>query len=588
MTAKNHFLKILSVGIFALTLCLGFLMPVPTSQAGLSWTSQTYSGGGSGQTQDFPFYFNTSVRSPSMVVSSNPQGADVWVAQWLTWGPLYYGAVVRMQKVGGYDYHCPDAWPDGWGGYSCSGDRNCGAAGCSCAANGGCSVCGCSAVYVTQRCYYDWGNYICEPIYGSYSVSLYFTGVRNYIDEPYLYGSVPSGAPYGSNIGVTTGAVSLADPANPVFNWSSWGSGQSAYRLQILQGGSVVWDSGDVSNGAQSRQAGPLNLATTYTWRIAVAGPAWGSYPAWTGWADGGAFTTSLPPPTADIKANGSDGPIDIPYNTAATITWSSTSAASCSISPSGWSGTSGSQSSGALTVSQTYTATCTGAGGGPASDSVIVSVLPPPSTPSVSDLSSIQPDYCVSGPAAVLSWNFSDQETGDTQSAYQVQADNASDFSSPEINTGKITSASHSYSTGPGILQYNATYYWRVKVWDSHDNESAWSASSNLATPRHQYPAINFSWAPVNPSIEESTQMADQSTVYGGATKSVWLWNIPDVIYVGGTNSSSQNPQVRFTLEGSKSVNLQVTDSDGYTCSAPKAINIRLPLPGWKEVAPE
>jgi len=84
------------------------------------------------------------------------------------------------------------------------------------------------------------------------------------------------------------------------------------------------------------------------------------------------------PAPTADIKANGSNGPITISYNTSATISWTSTNVSSCTVSPTGWTGTSGSQSSGNLTSSQTYTLSCSGPGGS-ASDSVVVNVSPPP-----------------------------------------------------------------------------------------------------------------------------------------------------------------------------------------------------------------
>ncbi|OGY26042.1 MAG: hypothetical protein A2Z11_04065 [Candidatus Woykebacteria bacterium RBG_16_43_9] len=85
--------------------------------------------------------------------------------------------------------------------------------------------------------------------------------------------------------------------------------------------------------------------------------------------------------PTADIKANGSNGPITIAYNTAATISWTSTNASSCTVSPAGWTGTSGSASTGNLTSSKTYTLSCTGAGGS-ASDSVVVNVSSPPPPP--------------------------------------------------------------------------------------------------------------------------------------------------------------------------------------------------------------
>lgn len=73
-----------------------------------------------------------------------------------------------------------------------------------------------------------------------------------------------------------------------------------------------------------------------------------------------------FPLPTIDLKINGSDGTISVPYNTSATLSWTSTNATSCSASGN-WSGSkaiSGSESTGNLTSSKTYNITCTGSGG--------------------------------------------------------------------------------------------------------------------------------------------------------------------------------------------------------------------------------
>jgi len=71
-------------------------------------------------------------------------------------------------------------------------------------------------------------------------------------------------------------------------------------------------------------------------------------------------------PVSVDLKINGYDGSVTIPYNTAATLSWSSNNANYCSASGD-WSGAksiSGSESTGNLTVSRNYTLTCTGSGG--------------------------------------------------------------------------------------------------------------------------------------------------------------------------------------------------------------------------------
>lgn len=84
-------------------------------------------------------------------------------------------------------------------------------------------------------------------------------------------------------------------------------------------------------------------------------------------------------PISVDIKANDSDGPITIPYNTSATLTWISNNASSC-VASGDWSGSkpiSGFESTGNLTSLKTYTITCSGPGGS-ASDSVVVNVASP------------------------------------------------------------------------------------------------------------------------------------------------------------------------------------------------------------------
>ncbi|MGB8986040.1 MAG: peptidoglycan-binding domain-containing protein [Candidatus Sulfotelmatobacter sp.] len=82
--------------------------------------------------------------------------------------------------------------------------------------------------------------------------------------------------------------------------------------------------------------------------------------------------------PTVSITANGSTNLAVTPYDTAATISWSSKNASSCNVSPMGWPGTSGSQIGNDLTMSQTYSVSCTGAGG-TATSSVTVNVSAQP-----------------------------------------------------------------------------------------------------------------------------------------------------------------------------------------------------------------
>ena len=109
--------------------------------------------------------------------------------------------------------------------------------------------------------------------------------------------------------------------------------------------------------------------STTYNYRAAAKNSAGTAY------GENMTFTTTEET-AVNIKANDSDGPITIPYNSSATLTWTSSNASSCYASGA-WSGSksiSGSQSTGSLTSSKTYTITCEGPRGSD-SDSVRINI---------------------------------------------------------------------------------------------------------------------------------------------------------------------------------------------------------------------
>lgn len=220
------------------------------------------------------------------------------------------------------------------------------------------------------------------------------------------------------------------------------------------------------------------------------------------------------------------------------------------------------------------------------ASSSYKVSTLPnifnaPPLATNLSTNSGTA-NYCGSVfPPIVLSWQFTDP--GDSQSAYQVQADNNSDFSSPEKDSGKVLSSSLQYA--PSQISYGTTYYWRAKVWDSQDVAGAFAVGPSFGTALHQYPTPDFTWSPLNPGINENTNFTDTSQVYGGALKSSWSWTFQNG---SPSSSTSQNPQnVKFSSLGSKQVSQRITDSDGFSCQINKTVSISLPFPGWQEISP-
>jgi len=104
---------------------------------------------------------------------------------------------------------------------------------------------------------------------------------------------------------------------------------------------------------------------------------------------------------------------------------------------------------------------------------------------PNAPTLNSPSANYRFNPSASVtFTWTFSDNDTGDSQSAYQLQIGN-SDFSIIYLDTGKVMSTSTSTNR---TLPSNMTiglYYWRVKTWDSTDGEGAWSSGRAIIVDR-------------------------------------------------------------------------------------------------------
>lgn len=123
------------------------------------------------------------------------------------------------------------------------------------------------------------------------------------------------------------------------------------------------WSGSKALTGTQS--TGALTAATTYT--LACTGPGGTSSKAVT------VTVTAAPMPTISFTAS----PGSIASGSSSTLAWSSTNATSCTASGD-WSGskaTSGTQGTGALTATKTYTLACTGIGG-TANHSVTVIVV--------------------------------------------------------------------------------------------------------------------------------------------------------------------------------------------------------------------
>jgi hypothetical protein len=147
----------------------------------------------------------------------------------------------------------------------------------------------------------------------------------------------------------------------------------------------------------------PLNTLGTVTAGPSYAGGLWWWNINFDSGVDGWAAedylkkasVVTLPSPTADIRANGNDGPIGILSGSSVTLSWTSTNTSSCTVTPTGWTGTTNSGRATTITTNTTYTISCTG-DGGTVSDSVSVFVTVPTDAPDV-----VPPSLSITGPSS-------------------------------------------------------------------------------------------------------------------------------------------------------------------------------------------
>ena len=192
---------------------------------------------------------------------------------------------------------------------------------------------------------------------------------------------------------------------------------------------------------------------------------------------------------------------------------------------------------------------------------------------------------YCPLSPQGLhsFSWDYSDPDNNN-ESQFQFQVDDDSEFNTPEINreiaislpSGSTNNQMAAVQSGGGVdsLDYNQTYYWRVKVFDSGDPQesSDWVNGSSFATAPHPYPKTDFIWSPNIPEINKITEFTDKTIVYGGASIFSWDWQFQNA---DPSASSTQNPAVTFLTIGTADVYLKVIDSDSYLCEITKTLRI-------------
>ncbi|MDP2648013.1 MAG: PKD domain-containing protein, partial [Candidatus Yanofskybacteria bacterium] len=217
---------------------------------------------------------------------------------------------------------------------------------------------------------------------------------------------------------------------------------------------------------------------------------------------------------------------------------------------------------------------------------------------PNLTNVVITEPDYCSSGPAATVTWNYNDGPLGSTaQSQYQVQIDNQPAFNSPEVD---VTNSGGSTTFISPPLSWNTTWNARVRAWDGDNNVSDWVLATcsgpnciggnQWKTPQHAYPDnIDFTWSPIKPIINQSVLFTSLAQCFDNSNNPVtcatYNWNFGDGVVLSGNYQTTTHT---FPEEKAYSVSHSVIDQQGNTCpQIVKSVVVQKPIPDWKEVLP-
>ena len=240
---------------------------------------------------------------------------------------------------------------------------------------------------------------------------------------------------------------------------------------------------------------------------------------------------------------------------------------------------------------------------------------------PTVATVAVLPINYCASNlPMGIdLMWNFNDAEDGFLQTGYEISL-LRSDLATCNIvknpdGSNSITGSAINALCSDFINYGGHTYTWGVKVYDSAGADSGfvWEPSPfpiNMdsgvlePTPAHQYPIANFSYFPVpppnilqfQPITFDPLTPPDDSRAYGlGIPIVSFEWDFDDDGVVDETTfPADPNVTHSYSETGMFTIDLRVTDSDGYACWASQStptnievVDIGANIPMWNEINP-
>ena len=333
----------------------------------------------------------------------------------------------------------------------------------------------------------------------------------------------------GPTVIISTNPTSVAYGGSSTISWSS-SNASSCTKSGDWSGSTPPNVAGTQSTGVLV--SGPLSQSKTYTYTLTCNG-ANGSSNSQS------ATVTVSPPPGPTLTISAAPNPVN--YNTASTVTWSSTNTTSCTINGVGYP-TSGSDTTGPLTNNATYNFLCTGPTGLTVSKSITVTVN------SVSVTISTSPTSVNYNGSSTISWTVSSAGSCDASGDWGGH---------PDSSTG-----THSQSTG--ALTSNKTY--TIKCFGANGTSSGpVSASVSVNAP-----TVSISTSPTSVVYGGSSTISWSSSSVGSCTKSGdWSGSTPPNV-AGNQSTGALNQVKTYTYTLMCSGNGSATQSATVNVSAP------------------
>lgn len=188
-----------------------------------------------------------------------------------------------------------------------------------------------------------------------------------------------------------------------------------------------------------------------------------------------------------------------------------------------------------------------------------------------------VRPNYDATA-SGVYNWTFSDPDSGNTQSAYQLLIKRVSDGVTV-VDTGKVASTTSSHTLTAATLTNNVQYQWQVKTWDNKD----------LAGP---YSSLATFWASAKPTVSITTPATDGATVATSSLTAQWSFSDPEsegqsayqvkltdnadvVLWDSGKVSdvNARSRTIAYTLVNSTSYKVKVTAWDAKDISSTEVV---------------